>query len=253
MDKNNTFISAVILTKNEEKNIRKCIKNLYFCDEVVVIDDLSKDKTREIAFSLGAKVFERFMDKDVSGQSNYGMNKASGEWILFIDADERVSKKLAKEIEMMTRKCPSNIKGFYVKRYDIMWGKILTHGELSKIRLLRLVRKGSGYWNRRVHQSFIIKGKTGILKNYLLHYPHQSVSEFIFSVNRWSTWHSIANDEEGKISSVIKIFVWPILHFVKNYILKFGFIDGVRGLIFAALMSFHSFLAWGKLYVKQKE
>jgi len=251
--KNIPEISAVILTKNEKKNIKDCIKTLSFCDEIVVVDDMSSDNTKEIALKLGAKVFERRMNKNISEQSNFGMKKASGEWILFVDADERVSKKLSEEIVKQTRECSLEINGLYIRRTDIMWGKILIHGESASVLLLRLVRKESGYWKRRVHQKFIIKGKTSVLENCLYHYPHQSVSEFIMSVNRWSLWHALANYEEGKTSSTLKIVFWPILHFTKNYIFRFGFLDGIRGFIFAVMMSFHSFLAWSNLYVKQKE
>ena len=117
---------------------------------------------------------------------------------------------------------------------------------------LRLIRKGSGKWRRRVHQFFEIQGETGIFKNPLNHYPHQSVSRFIESIGRWSTWHALANKEEGKRSSVLKIILFPVIHFTRNYFLRLGFLDGIQGFVFASLMSFHSFLSWSKLWLMQK-
>ena len=243
--------SAVVLTKNEEENIEKCIKSLSFCEEIIVIDDNSIDKTRDLANKLGAKVYERDMDKDYSAQSNFGMERASGKWVLFIDADEFVSEKLSKEIiEVVSEE--RGLSGYFIKRVDTIWGKELNFGESGNSKVLRLVKKGSGKWERRVHPNFNIRGKTSTLSNLLYHYPHQSVSRFIESVNRWSTWHAIANKEEGKESSIFKIIFMPIGHFVKNFIFRLGFFDGIVGFVFAVIMSFHSFLSWGKLWMLQK-
>lgn len=244
-------ISALVLTKNEEKRIEKCIKALSFCDEIIVIDDNSTDKTRELSKGLGARVYKRDMNKDVSKQTNYGMKKAKGEWMLIIDADEIVTDKLKNEIKNVLKTKAESVDCFLIKRNDYFLGKLLKHGEVSKVYLPRLLKKGKGKWKRRVHQYLEIKGGNLKLRSPLLHY-HNNLQDFITSINTWSSWHSLANKEEGKKSSLIKIVFYPILKFFKNYILKLGFLDGLHGFVHALIMSFHSFLSWSKQWVKEK-
>jgi len=245
-------ISAVILTKNEEENISECIKSLNFCSEIIVIDDKSSDRTVEIAKSLGAKVYERELGEDFSAQRNFGLKKATNEWVLFIDADERVPEKLASEIAKIIKQ-KSDFYGYYIKRQDVIWRKKLKHGEFGSIKLLRLARVDSGKWVRKVHEYWIIQGKVGSLENALMHYPHSTLKEFIADVNWQSDLHAEENAKEGKISSLYKIVFYPKLKFLNNWIIKKGFLDGTEGFVAALIMSFHSFLAWSKLWIKQRE
>lgn len=246
------MISAVILTKNEEKNIRECIESLTFCDEVVVIDDNSDDATREKAKKMGAKVFIRDMDMDYSAQSNFGMKKADGEWVLFVDADERISDSLKKEI-IEKLKSEKDINGYNFKRVDYMWGSWLKHGEIGAVKMLRLVKKGFGRWERRVHPIFEIDGETSGFKNPILHFPHPTLSKFLEGVNRWSDWDVLAKREEGKKSSIFKIIFWPAGKFFYNFVLRAGFLDGMAGFIVALVMSFHSFLSWSKVWIAERK
>lgn len=246
------MISAVVLAKNEEKNIRDCLKSLSFCDEVVVVDDNSEDLTRDISQKIGVKVHIRDMDMDYSAQSNFGIGKAKGEWILFVDADERITRSLREEIKQVISSPTNKYNGFYFNRIDFMWGKWLKHGEVGSTKVLRLFRKGAGEWRRRVHPTFNLRGGSSQIRNPILHYPHQNLREFLESVNRWSTWHAVANKEEGKTSSLFKIISMPAAHFFRNFFLRMGFLDGMQGFIFATVMSFHSFLAWSKVWMLQK-
>src|SRR3989338_3704487 len=131
------MISAVILTKNEKKNIKDCLQSLNWCDEIIVIDDDSEDKTVEIVKNLKLKtqnynsklkIYKRSLNNDFSSQRNFGLSKAIGDWVLFIDADERVSKALALEISNLKSQI-SNLNGFYIRRRDFMWGRELRYGE----------------------------------------------------------------------------------------------------------------------------
>ncbi len=245
-------ISAVVLVKNEEKNIQRCLSSLAFCKEIIVVDDNSKDKTVPLAEKSGAKVFIRDMNKNFAEQSNFGMLKAKNEWIIFIDADEVVSEDLKTEIEGVVEK-ERGIAGYDIPRIDFMWGSWLKHGEIGSLKLTRLIKRGAGKWIRRVHPIFNIKGKTGKLKNPILHYPHPKLEDFIASVDRWSSWHVLANQEEGKTSSLFKIIFWPPAKFIYNYVFKLGFLDGIQGFLVAIMMSLHSYLAWSKLWLLQKK
>jgi glycosyltransferase involved in cell wall biosynthesis len=247
-----TFLSAVVLAKNEEDNIKDCIQTLGFCDEVVVIDDFSTDKTVEVAKVLGAKVFQRRLDGDFARQRNFGLSKAGGKWVLFIDADERIPEALAREIlnKINDPLLPSD--AYFIKRRDVLWGKALYHGEVGNVKLLRLAKKDAGVWARKVHEYWQVKAETSILKNTLTHYPHQSLKQLISEINFYSDLHAKANFDERKKSNLVKILLYPPLKFIKNYVFLLGFLDGTRGAILSFLMSFHSFLAWGDLWILQK-
>jgi glycosyltransferase involved in cell wall biosynthesis len=245
-------ISAVILTKNNQEIVKRCIVSLSFCDEVVVIDDFSTDKTRKIAESLRAIVYKRRLENDFASQRNFALKKAKGKWILFVDSDEVVPKELADEIIQATNNPFIGVEGFYIKRKDFIYGKEIKHGEMGKMKLLRLARNGAGKWKRNVHEYWDVAGRTKTLNSPLYHYPHANLREFISSINWFSTLHAKENKKEGKKSNLVRIIFWPIGHFVVNWILRRGFMDGTHGFVIAFIMSFHSFLAWSKLWMYQK-
>lgn len=242
------MISAVILAKNEENTIVDCIENLSFCDEVIVIDDNSDDKTTELAKRLKATVFSRAMAYDFSAQRNFGLEKASGDWILFVDADEWVTPELAKEIEEAVRLSSLENNGFYIKRKDYMWDKELKHGEVGSMKLLRLAKRDAGTWEGKVHERWRVKGPTGELEHPFLHYPHQSIKEFLEEINMYTDLRAQELYEKGIKAYWWSIILYPKMKFFINYFFKQGFRDGIPGLIFALLMSFHSFLVRGKLW-----
>jgi len=246
-------LSAVVLTKNQEKNIVECIKSLTFCDEVLVIDDNSIDKTIYLARSNGAKVFSRSLNNDFSSQRNFGLEKAKGEWVLFLDADEKVSDELQKEILRELNLKDNPYTGYYFRRSDFIWGRELKFGETGNIKLLRLAKKGSGKWKRKVHEVWQIEGRIKTLRNPLIHHPHQTLSEFIADINFHTNLDISAKIQEGKRSSLLKIIYWPIAKFKLNWLLRLGFLDETQGFVIAILMSFHSFLSWSKLWLNQKK
>lgn len=241
------MITAVVLTKNEEKNIVDCLESLSFCDEIVIVDDNSNDRTGEIAKKLGAIVAKHSLNNDFSKQRNYGLSLVKSDWVLFIDSDERVSSVLAKEI--MYKISENEYEGFYIKREDNIWGKKIKHGEAGNIWLLRLGKEGSGKWNGSVHEEWKITGKTEKLINPIQHYPHQSLQEFIKEINYYTTLRALELNKKGIKVHWYDIIFYPKLKFLNNFFLKLGFFDGVHGLIFALIMSLHSFLVRGKLWI----
>lgn len=242
-------ISGVILTKNEEENIRECLKSLQWCNEMIVIDDDSKDRTCEIAQKFGAKVFSHPLNNDFSAQRNFGLEKASGEWVLFVDADERVSEVLASEISGVVNNESIKYDGFYVKRLDTMWGQLLRRSEAGKVRPLRLAKKEKGRWIGKVHERWETEGPIGELNNHLDHYPHQTIAEFLSDINFYSTLRAQELYNQGVKISGWQILAYPVGKFLQNYFLKLGFLDGIPGFLVAAMMSFHSFLNRSKLWL----
>lgn len=250
------MISAIILTKNEEKNIEKCLESIKWCDEIIVIDDNSTDKTVEIAKKYKLTIYLHPLNNDFSSQRNFGQSHARHEWILFVDADEIVSDALSFEISNAIKLKDNNLRtfdGFYIKRSDFMWGKQLRYGETGNIKLLRLGRKDSGLWEGRTHEEWRVKGSVGILINPLWHFPHKTIKEFLEEINFYTDIRA-----KELMSKNTKVFFWSLLiyplgKFLVNYVIKRGFMDGMQGLVFAIIMSGHSFLVRSKLWLKKNE
>ena len=247
-------LSVVILTKNEENNILDCLESIKSLDEIIIIDDYSEDRTLEIVkkFDNEIKIFKRAVEKDFSAQRNFGLNKASFEWVLFIDADERVSEALASEISNFHFQIPNNVKGFYIKRRDVMWGRELKYGETRNVKLLRLARRDAGRWVGKVHEVWNIDGKIGELDNGLIHYPHQTIREFLSEISLYSSIRAKELHEKRIKVSALDVIFYPKAKFFLNYFLKLGFLDGLPGLIVTFMMSFHSFLVRSKLWLNNK-
>jgi len=243
-------ISAIVLTKNEEKNIKECLESLKWCDEVIVVDDCSEDKTVKISRKMGVKVFVHPLNNNFAQQRNFGLQQAQADWVLFVDADERISTTLRVEIQKDIRTSGhQDIKGFYLKRIDFVFGKWLKHGETERIKLLRLAKKDAGRWKGTVHEVWKIEGKTSELKNPVLHYPHPTVSGFLEKINQYSTLRAKELYCAGKKTNFFEIIVYPTGKFLKNFLWNLGFLDGLPGFLHAVFMSFHSFLVRGKLWL----
>lgn len=252
------MISAVILAHNDEERLPKTLNSLSWCDERLIIDGKSTDKTREIAKKNGAIVYEHALNDDFAAQRNFGLSKAKGEWVFFVDSDEIVSEELKEEIiRVMDSRLvypdeggnDNQVVGFYLKRKDYMWERWLTHGETSKVKLLRIAKKDAGKWVRPVHEIWEIKGAVGYLNNLLLHYPHENVAQFIDEINHYSTLNAKYLHERGIKSSVWQIVIYPSAKFFLDYFVYLGFLDGTAGAVMAILMGFHSFLTRAKLYL----
>jgi glycosyltransferase involved in cell wall biosynthesis len=242
-------LSVVILTKNEEKNLEKLLPTLALAEEVVIVDDNSVDKTLKIAEDFGARVYKRKLDNDFAAQRNFGLEKATGNWILFLDTDEEISKELSNEITQLVSNPLIRTQGYHLKRQDFLWGKLMTGTEAGRTKLLRLIKKGKGKWARRVHEYIIAPENTSVLKNNLIHYPHTTLGEFIKDINYYSTIHAEENRNEGKKASLAKIIFYPAGKFINNWLILGGYKDGGQGFVVSLMMSLHSFLSWSKLWL----
>jgi len=249
------LITAIILTKNEEEHIIKCIKSVAFCDEILVINDNSTDGTIEAINKLDNKkvrVISYPLNDNFSQSRNFGLQKAQNDWVLFIDSDEQIPEALAFEISNTlsnwTNKMENEYNGFFIRRFDFLWGKELRYGE-SGIKLLRLARKNAGKWIGKVHEKWKIKGKVGLLKNSIVHYPHETIGQFLREINFYTDVRAQELYGQNIKAHWWSIIIYPISKFILNYIFKRGFLDGIHGLIFAIAMSFHSFLVRSKLWL----
>lgn len=252
-------ISAVILTKNEEKNIERCLRSLDFCDEIIIVDDYSTDKTLEIVNKvfkvikfIKYRIFERKINNDFAEQRNFGLSKATNDWVLFIDADEEISEELKKEIiGLDPRLHRNNTNAYFLKRRDYFWNQELKFGEVKKVRdqgIVRLVKKGSGTWMGDVHEVFHTADNIGKLNGFINHYPHPTLKEFINDINHYSDIRAEELFDREAVTNIFEIIFFPFGKFIYNYFFNLGFLDGPAGFAYSFMMSFHSFLVRSKLY-----
>ena len=246
------MISAVILTHNNQEMIGDVLETLQWCDERIIVDDNSTDKTLEVVKPYNVTVIQHALNDDFAAQRNFGLEKAKGDWVLFVDSDELVTDQLKEEMLKLVQH-DKNIVGCYVKRRDFLFGRELRHGETAKVKLLRLAKKTAGNWIRAVHETWNIKGPVASLTTPLLHYPHSTISEFLYQINRYTTINAHVFYNEGKLVSSWEIITYPIAKFVQNYIIRSGFLDGTAGFVVAMMMSFHSFLTRSKLWELQQK
>ncbi len=246
------MISAVILIHNNEDSIQKTLESVSWCDERIVVDDNSTDKTREIAKNVGAIVYQHALNDNFAEQRNFGLEKAKEKWILFVDSDEIVNSNLRDEMLKLIQH-DKGIQGYYIKRKDILFGRELRYGETAHVKLLRLAKKNAGKWARAVHETWNVNGPVASLTTPLLHYPHSTISEFLTQINRYTSLNAREFYYEGKRVSAWQIIVYPKAKFIQNYIVRLGFLDGAAGFVVAMMMSFHSFLTRGKLWELQQK
>ena len=250
------MISVVVLTKNEEKNIVDCLESIAWADEIVIIDDYSTDRTLEVIEKLDykkLKIFKRALGQDFAAQRNFALDKTKFDWVLFLDADEIISKELREEINHYLIDEKNKYNGFYVPRRDVMWGKMLKHGETGSIRLLRLAKKDSGKWLNRIHEEWRVEGNVSELENYIIHNPHPTISEFLREINFYTSIRAQELFDNDVKTNIWQVIFYPKAKFTLNFIFKLGFLDGIEGLIFAIIMSFHSFLVRAKLWIYLKK
>ena len=244
------MLAAIVLTHNEEENIKKCLDSLNYCDQIVVVDDGSTDNTVKIAEKMGATILEHVWTEDYSAQRNWTLDQVKSSWILFVDADEVISPKLAQEIKSAIKR--TEFKGFFLPRIDYMWGKKLKHGDVGGVKLLRLARRGAGDWQGRVHETWNIEGSVATLKNPIYHHPHKNLADFLQRVNSYSSIKAREFYDQGRRTNILEIVLGPVTRFINLYIFKLGFLDGTPGFIHAMTMSFYAYLVAGKLWLLYK-
>jgi glycosyltransferase involved in cell wall biosynthesis len=240
------LLSAVVITRNEEKQIARCLDSLSFCDEVIVVDSGSTDQTCQIAEKLKAKVFSRPWSGYAS-QKNYGNSLAQGKWILSVDADEEVSPQLREEIMEAVK--ADGVHAYSIPRRTLHSGQWIKYGGWYPNRLTRLFQKEKSEWmEEEVHEFLRTEGITDQLSADILHYSFDSIADQAERNNHYSSLGAQALHRKGIRFSLTKLLIKPSLKFLETFVLKRGFLDGYRG-YFIAVMAAHSvFLKWAKLW-----
>lgn len=241
-------ISGIVIAKNEEVMIADCLDSISFCEEIIVIDNESEDRTGEIAEKMGAKVV-KYSSDDFSDMRNMGFKKARGEWLLYIDADERVDPELASNIK---NNIESEKSAFKIKRKNFYFGKHEWPYVEEQERLIKK-EKLEG-WYGKLHESPKIKGEIGELGGYLLHYTHRDLGSMLAKTIKWSKIEAELRFKSGHPKMTWWRFPRVMLTaFFDSYVRQGGWKVGAVGLIESMYQSFSIFVTYAKLWELQQE
>jgi glycosyltransferase involved in cell wall biosynthesis len=246
-------LTVTVITLNESANIAAALESVSWADEIIVVDAGSTDDTVAIARRLATRVEIRDWP-GFGAQKNYAASLAAAahDWILSIDADERVTPALAEEIRELLRAGPP-ARGYRVPRLAFYLERWIRSTDWYPDYQLRLYDRRAGRFNdKRVHESIELVGEPGVLRHELQHYPYRDISHHLATIDRYTTlaaeeWHAA-----GRRANVIEILVHTELAFARNYVLRAGFMDGTAGLIVSVLNSYYVFLKFAKLWQLEK-
>lgn len=243
-----TTLSVIVITKNEARHIGECLDSVSFADEIIVVDSGSTDATCEIALTKGAKVHVTHDWPGFGPQKNRALDLATQEWVLSIDADERVTPELALAIGR-TLANPA-AQAYKIARLSNFCGRWIRHSGWWPDHVLRLFKRGSArFTDAAVHESVKASGAVAVLEGHFLHYPYADLESMIAKVNRYSTDAAAMMHARGKTTSVLGVLGHAFWTFVRIYVIRRGFLDGKEGVILAVTAAAGSFFRYSKLWI----
>jgi glycosyltransferase involved in cell wall biosynthesis len=239
-------LSVVVVTHNEEQNIRKCLESVRWADDVVVVDDFSTDATLNICREFGVRIFQESW-KGFAGQRNSAVEKALHTWILNIDSDERITPNLRDEIRYVLSS--DTLKaGYEIPYQNYFRGRWIRFGGWYPDYHVRLFRKDLGrYVDREIHEAVQLNGELGRLKNPLIHEAYRDISSFVRKMDSYSTLMARQYIKEGKRAGPWTGLAHAVYTFCSMFLFRGGFLDGAEGLILAYMYSAYTFLKYAKL------
>ena len=239
-------LSVAVVALNEEERLRACLESVVWADEIVVVDGGSSDKTAAIAREFTDRVLFRAWD-GYGTQKNFALGQCRGDWVLSLDADERVSDALREEIQA-TLRSGTSWSGFYLARQNLFQGRWVRRGGFYPDRQLRLFRRGQGaFVERAVHEAVRLEGPAGRLSAPLIHESYRSIADAVARLNRYSDLAAAELAKTGRGGSLVDLLARPAWRFVSTYVLRAGFLDGWRGLVLAGLHAHYVFLRAAKV------
>lgn len=249
-----TALTVVILAKNEEQFIERCIGSASWADEVLVLDSGSSDRTREIAASLGANVYEQEW-LGWPGQRNTAISLAKNDWVLYVECDEIVTPELARSIQEVMSGPVDERDGYSMDRrgdfYDILLPNVSRASKRRNFVRLFNRRYSAFDTTTKIHEEVRCPGKAIPLKGALIHWRAHTMDEYIAAYNRYATLEAEILDEQGRRASGFRIFLWPILRFLWIYVARGSIRLGTRGLINSMLQATGEFIRYAKLWEMQ--
>ena len=248
-------LSATVITLNEEERVRDCLEGVRWADEIVVLDSFSTDRTVEICREYTERVLQEKLPSTAARRAR-ALELAEHEWVLSLDADERVSTALAEEIqEALSRPDLHAYGGFRMPRLTLLMGRWMRHGSWHPNYQLRLTRKScTTVHDNAPHDVIEVTGRVGTLRNSIEHRQPDALSDQLAKAAQYSNIFAETKHAKGATTGAARIFLHPILRFLRNYVLRLGFLDGTRGLIIGLSGAFHSYQKQAKLWeLSQKE
>ena len=243
-----TKISVIIPTYNEQENIVEAIKSIDFADEIIIVDSFSKDNTVFLAKPLANKILQREYIHSAS-QKNWAIPQAKHEWVLILDADERVTSRLKNEI-LTTINSNKKCSAFWIKRQNYFMNKKINFSGWQKDKVIRLFKRDENkYEDKHVHAEIISKGKIGILKNKLIHNTFKSKKDYLRKIDFYAQLQAKDYDKTTKRITFFHTIAKPMFRFFKHYIINLGFLDGYIGF----MISFYQLKAVKMRYEYLKE
>ena len=241
------MLSVTVITKNEAGNIEDCLRSVAWAQEIVVVDQFSSDGTADMAKGLGARVYQESW-KGFALQKNSAVEKAMGDWILSLDADERITGPLKEEIEETIGRKDA-FHGYFIGRKNFFSGQWIRHGGWYPDYCLRLFKRGSGRFEERaVHEKVLVQGPTGYLKNPMEHYTYRSVADYLLRMERYSRLAAEEISGKGRWSRWHTLTLRPPVTFLNMYLLQRGFLDGTKGFFLAVSYAYYTFLKYYRYY-----
>lgn len=246
-------LSVAILTLNEEKNIRDCLESVRWADEIVVVDEKSTDKTVAIAKGYTKKIY--LVDHLAMFHKNKqtAIDHCTHDWILQIDADERLTLDLAREIKQVLSSGSKEFAGYKMPRKNHIFGKWFSHTGWYPDYQVKLFRRGLGHYPKEtVHEQIDVKGRLGTLTGDLLHENYQTVGQFVDRLNRYTTNDAEFLQSRGETVVWSDAIKFPLDEFLKRFFLEEGYKDGMHGLILSLLQATNRLVVFAKIWEKQK-
>lgn len=238
-------LAVIILTCNEQQNIAACLETVQFADEILVVDSGSTDDTIAIAEKCGARVITHPMES-FAGQRNFAAEQTDAAWILYLDADERLTADLADEICAIVKK--NELVVYDIRRVNHIFGQRMLRGDFAPDWSRRLFPRGKFNWIGIVHEEAKVTVPVKKLKNSFYHYTYQSWRQYFTKIDKYSTLMAKKMQEQGKRASLSDIIFRPPFAFFRAYILKAGFLDGKLGFIFSVFNAYYTFIKYCKRY-----
>jgi glycosyltransferase involved in cell wall biosynthesis len=240
-------VTVTVIARNEAANIAAALESVRWADEIVVVDSDSTDATVEIARRFTDRVIVRAWPGYVA-QKNFAASQASHDWVLSLDADERVSPELAAEIQRVLKSEPVHA-GYRIPRVAFHCGRWIRSTDWYPDYQLRLYDRRRAEWaGRHVHESVRATGTVGHLRGELQHYAYRDIAHHLQTMDRYTTLAAQQMFEEGRRASWVDILIAPRLTFFRNYVLRGGFRDGMAGLVISAMNSYYVGLKFSKLW-----
>jgi len=245
-------LSACIITFNEADRIEACLRSVAFCDEIIVVDSHSSDATRELAAALGARVIERDWP-GYRSQKQFAVEAARFDWVLCVDADERVSPRLRAEITALRAQGFATAAGWSIPRITEYFGRFLRHGNAYPDRLVRLFDRRRGGWcGNEIHENTRVAGRVGRLRGHLEHFAYRSLSDHQQRMQRYADLMAQVLYAQGRRCGLTRVLLNAQWRFVRGYLLRLGFLDGWRGLVFALIESSYVRRKYLGLYIRSR-